>query len=133
MMLIKLKVKKCFWYYPDQNKQNMFEHMSFQIVKLHFFHKYAQVLRNKVWKTYVLVFLKYTSWTNECKYHKPGQRPYPGCPVHFPELMCDPQLPSELILPLFRNLFYKWPTIKIWFKTMHRTKQVTNMLACSYK
>ena len=26
----------------------------------------------------------------ECKRHEPGHRTYPGGPVRFPELMCDP-------------------------------------------
>ena len=31
-------------------------------------------------------------------------RLHPGGPVRFPELMCDPQLPCDLIIPLFQNL-----------------------------
>ena len=41
----------------------------------------------------------------ECKRHEPGNCAYPGGPVRFPELMCDPQLPCDRVIPpLFQNL-----------------------------
>ena len=40
-----------------------------------------------------------THLLDECKHHDPGHCLYSGGPVRLPELMFDPQLPCDLILP----------------------------------
>ena len=52
----------------------------------------------------------------ECKRHEPGHHAYPGGPVPYTELICDPHLPCDLILPLFQNMSCLVSTIYHLFK-----------------